>query len=71
MLDAACSTGHVTKSHRLQNIRAGDSQDQCSPIPSFYRVGKLDYLGIGKTYSFIDSLMKEDKRHCSFRRYDV
>lgn len=50
----------MSQSARLQNVRAGDCHDPYSTTTSFEREGKLHPLLIGKIYSFIDSLMKED-----------
>lgn len=58
-INARCSKD-MSQSPRLQNVRAGDCHDQYSTTTSFEREGKLDPLQIGKIYSFIDSLMKEN-----------
>lgn len=47
----------MLQSHRLQNVRAVDSQGQYRAITSFYRQGKLDHLRIDKIYSFMDSFI--------------
>lgn len=47
----------MLQSHRLQNVIAVDSQGQYRAITWFYREGQLDDLGIGKIYSFMDSII--------------